>query len=115
MRNAVEHGAAREVQINLAFNSNNLLLTVQDNRKGFPSNANGDGWVCASCAIARNASVAHVKCNQAALTALLSSAVCRCKPMPAFSPYHDTERRSCQKVARRRTRVSSGLAMVSGN
>ena len=43
VRNAVEHGAAREVQINLAFNSNNLLLTVRDNGKGFPSNANGDG------------------------------------------------------------------------
>ena len=43
VRNAVEHGAAREVQINLAFNSNNLLLTVRDNGKGFPSNSNGDG------------------------------------------------------------------------
>jgi PAS domain S-box-containing protein len=43
VRNAVEHGAAREVQINLAFNCNNLLLTVRDNGKGFPSNANGDG------------------------------------------------------------------------
>jgi signal transduction histidine kinase len=34
---------ASEVQINLAFNGNNLLLTIQDNGKGFPSNANGNG------------------------------------------------------------------------
>ncbi len=43
MHNAVEHGSAREVQINLAFNGNNLLLTIGDNGKGFKSNANGDG------------------------------------------------------------------------
>jgi PAS domain S-box-containing protein len=43
VHNAVEHGAAREVQINLAFNGNNLLLTIGDNGKGFKSNANGAG------------------------------------------------------------------------
>ena len=43
VHNAVEHGAAREVQINLAFNGNNLLLTVRDNGKGFEENVNGDG------------------------------------------------------------------------
>jgi PAS domain S-box-containing protein len=43
VHNAVEHGAAREVQINLAFYDNNLLLTIRDNGKGFPSSANGNG------------------------------------------------------------------------
>jgi signal transduction histidine kinase len=43
VHNAVEHGAAREVQINLAFYGNNLLLTIRDNGKGFPSSANGNG------------------------------------------------------------------------
>ena len=35
VHNAVEHGAAREVQINLAFNHEDLVLTVRDNGKGF--------------------------------------------------------------------------------
>jgi len=43
VHNAVEHGAAREVEINLAFNGNNLLLTIRDKGKGFHSNANGNG------------------------------------------------------------------------
>jgi len=43
VHNAVEHGAAREVQINLAFNHETLVLTIRDNGKGFPSNANGNG------------------------------------------------------------------------
>jgi PAS domain S-box-containing protein len=43
VHNAVEHGAAREVQINLAFNHETMVLTIRDNGKGFPSNANGNG------------------------------------------------------------------------
>ena len=43
VRNAVEHGAARKVQINLASNGDDLLLTVRDDGKGFRSNANGEG------------------------------------------------------------------------
>ena len=43
VHNAVEHGAAREVQINLAFNHEVMLLTIRDNGKGFASNANGNG------------------------------------------------------------------------
>jgi PAS domain S-box-containing protein len=43
VHNAVEHGAAREVQINLAFNHEVLVLTIRDNGKGFDSNANGNG------------------------------------------------------------------------
>ena len=43
VHNAVEHGAAREVQINLAFNHETMVLTIRDNGKGFPSNANGKG------------------------------------------------------------------------
>ena len=43
VHNAVEHGAAREVQINLVFNHETLVLTIRDNGKGFPSNANGNG------------------------------------------------------------------------
>ena len=43
VHNAVEHGAAREVQINLAFNHETMVLTVRDDGKGFDSNANGNG------------------------------------------------------------------------
>jgi len=43
VHNAVEHGAAGDVQINLAFNGNSMLLTIRDNGKGFKSNANGNG------------------------------------------------------------------------
>jgi signal transduction histidine kinase len=43
VHNAVEHGAAREVQINLAFNHEVLVLTIRDNGKGFESNSNGNG------------------------------------------------------------------------
>ena len=43
VHNAVEHGAARDVQINLAFNHEVLVLTIRDNGKGFDSNANGNG------------------------------------------------------------------------
>jgi PAS domain S-box-containing protein len=43
VHNAVEHGAAREVQINLAFNHEVMVLTIRDNGKGFDSKANGNG------------------------------------------------------------------------
>ena len=43
VHNAVEHGAAREVQINLASNDEVLVLTIRDNGKGFDANANGSG------------------------------------------------------------------------
>ncbi len=43
VHNAVQHGAAREVQINLAFNHEVMVLTIRDNGKGFDSNANGNG------------------------------------------------------------------------
>jgi two-component system, LuxR family, sensor kinase FixL len=43
VHNAVEHGAAREVQINLAFNHEVMVLTIRDDGKGFDSNANGHG------------------------------------------------------------------------
>ena len=43
VHNAVEHGAAREVQINLASNDEVLVLTIRDNGKGFDSDANGNG------------------------------------------------------------------------
>lgn len=43
VHNAVEHGAAREVQINLAFNHEVMVLTIRDNGKGFESKANGNG------------------------------------------------------------------------
>src|SRR5262249_19804176 len=35
VRNAVEHGAAREVQIQLRFGDGEMVLTVQDDGKGF--------------------------------------------------------------------------------
>jgi PAS domain S-box-containing protein len=43
VRNAVEHGAAREVQINVAFDGNDLVLTIEDDGNGFDVSANGNG------------------------------------------------------------------------
>src|SRR5215468_7785166 len=43
VRNAVEHGAAREVQIQLTFGDGEMVLTVQDNGKGFNTKTNGQG------------------------------------------------------------------------
>ena len=39
----MEHGAARDVQIKLLFNANELALTIEDDGKGFHSNGNGNG------------------------------------------------------------------------
>jgi signal transduction histidine kinase len=43
VRNAVEHGAAREVLIQLTFGDGEMVLTVQDDGKGFNSKTNGQG------------------------------------------------------------------------
>ena len=43
VRNAVEHGAAREVLIQLMFGHRGLLLTVQDDGEGFDTKKNGHG------------------------------------------------------------------------
>src|SRR5262249_16173163 len=43
VRNAVEHGAAREVLIQLAFGNGEMALSVQDDGKGFNTNTNGQG------------------------------------------------------------------------
>ena len=43
VRNAVEHGAAHGVQIDLGFDDHDLLLTIQDDGTGFEANGNGNG------------------------------------------------------------------------
>jgi PAS domain S-box-containing protein len=43
VRNAVEHGAAREVVIQLTFGHRDMLLTVQDDGEGFDTKTNGHG------------------------------------------------------------------------
>jgi signal transduction histidine kinase len=43
VRNAVEHGAAREVLIQLTFGHREMVLTVQDDGEGFDTNTNGHG------------------------------------------------------------------------
>ena len=43
VRNAVEHGAAREVLIKLTFGHRDMLLTVQDDGEGFNTKTNGHG------------------------------------------------------------------------
>ena len=43
VRNAVEHGAAREVLIELAFDDRDLVLIVQDNGEGFDTKTSGHG------------------------------------------------------------------------
>ena len=43
VRNAVEHGAAREVQIQLTHGNGEMVLTVQDDGKGFNTKTNGQG------------------------------------------------------------------------
>jgi signal transduction histidine kinase len=43
VRNAVEHGVAREVLIQFTFGQRDMLLTVQDDGEGFNSKTNGHG------------------------------------------------------------------------
>jgi PAS domain S-box-containing protein len=43
VHNAIEHGAAREVLIQLAFGPEDMVLTVQDDGQGFDGKANGHG------------------------------------------------------------------------
>jgi signal transduction histidine kinase len=43
VRNAIEHGAAHDVKISLVFDRNDLVLTIQDDGKGFEANGNGNG------------------------------------------------------------------------
>ena len=43
VHNAVEHGAAGDVQISLAFDRDALVMTIQDDGKGFEANGNGNG------------------------------------------------------------------------
>src|SRR5262252_3909445 len=43
VRNAVEHGAAREVLIKLTFGHRDMLLTVHDDGEGFNTKTNGHG------------------------------------------------------------------------
>lgn len=43
VRNAVEHGAAREVLIQLKVGNRDMLLTVQDDGHGFEAKTNGHG------------------------------------------------------------------------
>jgi len=43
VRNAVEHGAAREVLIKLTFGHRAMVLTIQDDGEGFNTRANGHG------------------------------------------------------------------------
>jgi PAS domain S-box-containing protein len=43
VRNAVEHGGAREVLIQLTFGDRNMVLMVQDNGDGFDTKTNGHG------------------------------------------------------------------------
>jgi PAS domain S-box-containing protein len=43
VRNAVEHGAAREVLIQLTFGHRDMLLTIQDDGEGFNTKTNGHG------------------------------------------------------------------------
>jgi signal transduction histidine kinase len=43
LHNAVEHGGAREVEIDLAFNHETLVLTVRDDGKGFDTSAGLNG------------------------------------------------------------------------
>jgi signal transduction histidine kinase len=43
VRNALEHGAAREVLIQLILGHQDMLLTVQDDGEGFDTKTNGHG------------------------------------------------------------------------
>jgi signal transduction histidine kinase len=43
VRNAVEHGAARDVLIQLTFGERDMLLTIKDDGQGFEAKRNGHG------------------------------------------------------------------------
>src|SRR4029450_8616388 len=64
-------------------------------------------WVFASCDTEHSASAARVECSRIAPKARPSPAVCRCKPMHTFVPYHDTEIARSEKITHHRRRGSS--------
>src|SRR5438067_3464910 len=66
-------------------------------------------WVSASCDTEHSASGARVKCSPIPPKARSSPAVCRCKPMHTFVPYHDTEITRSEKITHRRGRGSSTI------
>src|SRR5205823_12841594 len=43
VHNAVEHGYARQVWIDLGFNHQNMVLTIRDDGKGFDASTDSDG------------------------------------------------------------------------
>jgi len=43
VHNAVEHGYARQVWIDLGFNHQNMVLTIRDDGKGFDASLDSDG------------------------------------------------------------------------
>jgi signal transduction histidine kinase len=43
VRNAIEHGAAHEVLIQLTFGNRDMVLTVQDDGEGFNTKTKGHG------------------------------------------------------------------------
>src|SRR4029434_1225016 len=43
VHNAIEHGAAREVLIQLSLGNRDMVLTVRDNGQGFEAKTNGHG------------------------------------------------------------------------
>jgi signal transduction histidine kinase len=43
VHNAIEHGAASEILIQLTFDNGDMILTVQDNGQGFEAKTNGHG------------------------------------------------------------------------
>ena len=43
VHNAVEHGSARQVWIDLGFNHQNMVLTIRDDGKGFDASTDSDG------------------------------------------------------------------------
>jgi len=43
VHNAVEHGAAREVRIDLACNQKNMVLTIRDDGRGFDATNGSNG------------------------------------------------------------------------
>ena len=107
VHNAVEHGGAREVQINLASNHEVLVLTIRDNGKGFDSNANGNGMGLRIMRYRAQCIGGRATCNQAT-KAQLSGAACRWNRSWLLLGCHESERRKPNEVACHRSRGSSG-------
>ena len=99
VRNAVEHGAAREVLIQLTFGHRGHAADRTRRRRGFQQpRRTATAWGFESCAIERSASAARAKCTPAPVKGPSFIAVCRWKRSLPFLRSHECNNTNRKKI-----------------